>query len=283
VKRALLAGAIVILALGRVDAQSIGVEPEPIPVTTGLSRFGISGMSTLVDARIPDRDTVRAQLRYEHVRDAASADETTDRGAFVAGASAFARVEAGLRWPFIVRDATHGEGVTLGIGDLEVAAKGGGDLGWLTPRATWLGLSPYAVARLASGAERLGSAWSVEAGLATSAAFLDQRLVLHLNTAYDHAEGGVDSFRYRVGASVVPVRVPGFGLRLFSFFDGLEGEGTQGSDVRIVAGFQAVILDHLMIGANADYRVATGLPRFRGVEDRGSWGFVATIGLAFTL
>src|SRR5581483_3336841 len=226
-------------ALAQEDEKPPGPGEEMISTTTN---FGVSGVRTLVDARIPPRSMLRGALRALYQTESeksATLEHTTETyiGGLTLSTALFGHLEGGFFAPFYTSkettDHTFGQGTkttfTPWITHGSVGAKAGGSLDWISPDAKWLALSPYVFTHLSDsrGVKRYEGYQVLEAGFAEGVSFLEDQLAFNVDTAFVSLNGGKRGFRYRVGAMLVPppLATRDFVPRLTFYLDGLEHAG----------------------------------------------------------
>lgn len=276
-------------------ARAQDEEPTPGQQSVGLMTIeGLSGVRTMVDARIPSQNLFRLFVRYvmdmESTRSEAKEHSAISYGSGVTvGVPLLGRIEGGFFAPLYFEkrttDITRGQGSRVQrsgyIAGGDVGGKVGGALDWLADEAKWISLSPYVVGHISGdeGLQRLGGYNVLEAGLAEGVSFLDQQLALNANTAFVDRNSGKLAFRYRVGALFVPpfLATKDFVPRLSFYVDGLEREGRPGSSLDVAFAVQFIVWRTLLIDMNGQYRVFGGsLPA--GLYDDGTGGFTASLG-----
>jgi hypothetical protein len=288
---AALALALALTAAARADDDAW----DPGKTSIGFaSVYGIGGMRNLVEARIPEPLSLRAILRYELLLQSTASDTLVhsveaNAATLTLGGSFLGRVELGVHWSFYlektVTNETSGPGSPTEtyrwIPNVDLAAKGGGALDWIDSALDQLAVSPYVVGHVSGGQEiqRLDGYQALEIGLAGTVAFLENRLALHVNVAFTDLNAGALDFRYRLGASVVPVGFREFLLRLASYLDGLSGP--PGTTLRVAFAGQALIAGWLGFEISGDYTVFNGRLE-SGLRDNGSGGFSVGAGVRLT-
>lgn len=271
-----LLAALVLVAPALARAQED--EPTKNAISFANSR-GLAGMRDLVDARVPDADfALRTALRYSYERE----DLESVRGAHVvekeyaevvAGASFVKVFDVGLRLKPI-ESATTDHVNHCAMADTDVAAK----VSWTEEL---FALAPYVQQELPTGSRRLEHTFATEAGGAATLAVFEQRLTLHANLAFMDQNAGKLGFRYRFGIAFVPWADEDMVLRLWFYVDGLEHEGTKGSEVVAAGGIQVRLFSVVTLSFTANGRIYDGaLPP--GIRDEGTYGVHAGVGLGLT-
>jgi hypothetical protein len=235
-------------------------------------------MRDMIDGRVPQDDvSLRFALRYDYTRvrlEGPLGTRTVDESAGeVAGGLSFLGVgDVGFRlYPFEYKSTP--ERATDGVGDLDLAAK----VSWTTDLG---GLAPYVTQELATGTTSLEHTYATEVGGAGTLALFEQRLTFHLNLAFDDRNSGKLAFRYRLGAAFVAFAEEDLVVRVWSYVDGLEYEGTPGSHLAIFGGVQTKLVGHFSIDLTLFYVLTDGT-LVHGVRDVGSFGVRFSLGLSF--
>lgn len=231
--------------------------------------LGLAGMQDLVDARVPKLIAVRAGLRYalqvrdQDFRGAVHATRELERHDVLAyaGASLFGVADAAVRLPFVYRrDDTDLRGLRdqlrarhdEGWGDLDVAGKVALSLG------DWITVAPFASGKLPTGEPDVRDLGRFEWGAAATLSVLNQYVSVHGNVAGLTEEEGLQGFRYRLGASFVPVATDPLLLRVYGYADGLEYEGRANSDFDVDFGLQAVLFKLFTVELGSSVRIIDG-------------------------
>lgn len=299
--RLALACALLLLAAPAARAESSDAErARALPGKLGLTGFG-----DMVDARVPKLLSVRGGLNYRVFvtnQDFRSAIDTTrelevHEFDLYAGVSALGLLDAAIRVPIVYRRDDidlHGVGEQLqarydqGVANLDVAGKVSLDLGPIS-------LAPYASGRLPTGDGSLDDLASFELGAAATFTLFNEYLAVHANLSGVTVEEGLQAFRYRLGASIVPFATKPLLVRVYGYGDGLEYEGSADTDFDLDFGVQVIIFQIFQLGAgfttrvvNAEYISDDLRDRldFEGVfddhfDDDGTWALELTAGLAF--
>jgi hypothetical protein len=236
-------------------------------------------MRDLVDARNPDADVaLRGVLRYSYERErleSSVATRTTEKQYMevVLGGSFIGIFDFGLRSKpieYVTRDGATKDG----SGGLDLGAKvaWSGDLG---------GLGAYVTQQLATGSRSLEHTYETEAGGAATLAVLGQQLSFHTNLAFVDQNSGRLGFRYRFYVGVVPWADEDVVLRLWVGMNGLEHEGTPGSEIELAGGVQTRFANLVSVDLTLTGRVYDGaLPPH--VHDAGTFGVHVGAGVGFT-
>jgi hypothetical protein len=251
--------------------------------------YGLSGMREMIDARTPDGLTIRGGVRLQQQKESTAGHliefdrERLDLQAY-AGVALFSFVEAGARLPFewnkqskgFRTSGGHDRDDGSGVGDLDVAAKISIPLGPIA-------LGPYLKATIpTSSSPHFDKHRGGEVGAAASAGLFGQALVFHANVDGGWRDGGWTSINYRFGVSVVPFATKILLVRPYVYLDGKQRLHDQaGSELRVAAGAQALVLDFITLEAGGDYRFLNDATAHGLGDDRGTWTFEIGAGVAF--
>lgn len=251
---------------GRADegTGSAAEEAIKLPGARGLVGFG-----DMVDARSPGLLSIRLGTRYEvsvHDRDletptGGGASERTTRHALytVVGLSLFGIVDAGARIPYLFESEEQnvfgapepGSDSDHGWGDLDLAGK-------VTLQLGWFSVAPYLLGRLPTAEPAVEDLAEFDYGASGTFAILSQYLSFHGNLYGIQRETGLSALGYRLGLAGVPFASDPLLLRLYAYVDGLEYEGTADSDVDVVFGVQAIVLESITAEIGVRLRVVDG-------------------------
>jgi hypothetical protein len=245
------------------------------------SIFGLTGMRAMVEARVPERPSVRGMLQgsadhQELSFGSGSVEQTTDSlGLQLTLGGSFARsVDLGMRCILIEQVETRRTGTPREVqdksGGLDLAAKVSLPLG---PAA----IAPYAIFHFELGGHDLNGGRGVEAGAAFTFTFARERAALHATLSYDDKAGQPPAFRFRVGASGVAVNEDAVLVHPFVYLEGVEPTGA-GLGLQIDFGVQVRLFDSLVLSAAAFYYLVDDSPP-PGTKDEGAWGIRFGLGL----
>ncbi|RMG13884.1 MAG: hypothetical protein D6731_11270 [Planctomycetota bacterium] len=285
------------------DGSSLDSAAEP---AIGFSGFlGLAGFQKMVDARIPQGlFTVRGGARYDFflrqldvdgTSNAADVDVERHEVSLYAGGTVLGLVEAALRMPYVEEKIDYD--YLLGP-DSDTNNSGWGDADF-SGKIT-LSIGPFDVAVYATGAlptaePDLEDVLDYEWGAAATFSTLNEHLSVHGNVGGLHEDGGLSALVYRVGGAFVAWADNTAVVRLYAYADGVEWEGSAGTDFKIDFGVQALVLDIITLEVGSSVRlidadkldddVADELA-LRSVvsdhfDDEGSWSITAAAGFLF--
>jgi hypothetical protein len=285
---------LVTAALALVPALALAQEVSPLETegqrSVGFpSSSGLCGMRDLIDARVPQSIVnLRSMLRFDNESENLSSSSgkyslDSYTMSLVLGASAFNILDAGFALPTEIRsvkndvNGTGGHDTNNGVGDIQVAAKGGFKLG------SWISLGPYGLVHVNSGSKSLEKTNFLETGSAVTVSFLDERIALVGNLGSVNYNGGKWSVAYRGGPSFVVLANDNVLLRAFSYVDGNYwiGSKERGNDLRLFFGAQANIFKLITAEVSFGWRLdSRNLPD--GVKDTATYGLDVGAGASFS-
>jgi hypothetical protein len=267
--------ALILLLLAPARAE----DDQPAKQAIGFSSSrGVTGMRDMIDGRVPQDDvSLRFSLRFDYTRTRIEGPLGTrtideEQTEIASGCSFLGVGDVGFRlFPFEYRSTP--ERATDGVGELDLAAK----VSWTTDLG---GLAPYVTQELATGSTSLEHTYTTEVGGAGTLALFEQRLTFHTNLAFVDRNSGNLAFRYRLGAAFVPYAEEDLVVRVWSYIEGFEYEGTPGSRFTIWGGIQTKLVGTFSIELTLLY-VLTDATFVHGVRDVGSFGVRISLGLSF--
>jgi hypothetical protein len=250
--------------------------------------FGLSGMQDMIDARIPTGLTIRGGVRLEQTKSDLhgplmnfKADQLNLQA--YAGVAALELFEVGARLPFEINHTSKGLRIDGGhtrkdgdtFGDLDVGGK-------FSIRFGPLALAPYLVATLPSGDRRFNNTAGGRVGGAATVSILKSIVNFHANVDGAWLEGGDWAIDFRTGVSVVPLATKILLLRPYVFLNGRQSLAKNaGTDLRVAAGVQGLLLDFITVEAGGSYRFMNGTTPHDLEIDDGTWAFNIGAGVAF--
>jgi hypothetical protein len=250
--------------------------------------LGLSGMRDMIDARVPTGLTIRGGLRLQQAKESLEGPlleldrDTFDLQAY-AGLAALELFEVGARLPFELDHTSKGVKVNGGhtrkkgdvFGDLDLGAK-------LSIKVGPVALAPYALATLPSGDRRFSKDAGGALGGAATVSLFDSRFAVHANIDGGWFEGGNLGIRWRFGVSAVPLATKILLLRPFVYLDGRQRiETNAGTELRVAAGAQALLLDFITLDAGFEFRFLSQTTPSELANDQGTWKFEIGAGVVF--
>lgn len=251
------------------------------PCVNLASLRGLAGMREMIDARTPEGNWhIRAGAYFQGSSESIGTDGgvrsfTRDRFELTPwiGASFLGHLDVGFHWPFPEVEHTQSKihdvtAPTLdpwpsvqkddlfgGGGNFSFAAKGGWTLGIFSIVAYAIGQTNTGSRHMTHKEDSFG-----EVGGASTIAVAAGQLCFHLNLGARHLETRHHGwgFRYRPGMSYVAVPSPSVRIRSFLYADGVENEGSPGSDVRLGAGVQIELAERVQLEVSGDGRLYAG-------------------------
>jgi hypothetical protein len=122
----------------------------------------------------------------------------------------------------------------------------------------------------------------VHVGGAATVSLLSSVLTLHANVDGAWVSGGNWSIDYKIGVSVVPIASKVFLIRPYVFLKGVQQiDNNPGSDLRVAAGVQGLIIDFITVEAGMSYRFLSEATPHDLPDDTGTWSFNIGAGVAF--
>jgi hypothetical protein len=268
--------------------------------------LGLTGFMDMVDARTPGLLSIRGGSRYElFVRDR---NFETATGTLVreerrheiwthVGLSLLGFIDASARIPFVwdrqtndIRGGPNQRDNDQGWGDLDLAAKISLEMGPFT-------VAPYAWGRLPTGEPAVEELAELNYGAAATFSILNSYVSFHGNLAGVQKETGISALRYRLGFAFSPWASDSFLLRVFAYADGIEFEGSGGSDLDAEFGLQLILFETLTAELGAGLRIMDsdqiddtlkrqlrgidGTTLQRHVEEDGTWTIQLAVGTSF--
>ena len=269
---------------------------------------GLTGFMDMVDARTPGLLSIRFGTRYiVSVRDRnleggqAGVNQREERHALFTsgGVSLFSLLDVGARIPYLFESEDWNvkgqadlpdDGSDHGWGDFDLAAKISLPLGWFT-------VAPFATGRFPIGEPQVRDLAQLDYGASATLTLFSQYLSFHGNLYGIQRETGLSAFGYRLGLAGVPLATDLLLLRVYSYVDGLEYEGQAGSDLDLVFGVQAIVIESITAEVGVGVRLIDGghtddqlrrairnnsaVSGTRQFQDDGSWTFQLAVGTAF--
>lgn len=266
--------------------------------------IGLTGFQDMVDARTPEKLSIRGGLRYRvdvlenDFRGAIDATRKAERHelSLYAGGSLLGMIDVAARFPFLVtRDKTNRFGLPdlpsdrdHGWGDLDLAAKVSLSLGLVDAAV-------FAKGRIPSGEPEVRDLGEFEYGLAASLTLFNHHLAGHANVSGLQVEEGLSALRFRVGASFVVLDFEDLLVRVYGYGDGIEYEGRATTDFDLDFGAQAILFGFVSVELGTTVRIVDGgylddsvrdALRGQGITDRhfdddGTWALELGVGIVF--
>ncbi len=286
------------------DDESEQEKPhEGDPCVNLSGQRGLSGMREMIDARTaPGTWHIRTGAYFQGSSESITASgdvrtHTRDRFELTpyVGASFLGHLEVGFHWPFPevehtqdrIHDVTaptndpwpsvHHDDVFGGGGNFSFAAKAGWTLGPVS-------LAAYAIGQTNTGSRLMTHKEDSfgEVGGAGTVSLVDGRFSIHLNLGARHLETRRLGwgFRYRGGFGVIVVQTEKLLVRSFVYGDGVESEGTPGSDARLGAGVQFQLIERIQLEISGDGRLYAG-SLVGPFSDSGTYAVALTIGFVY--